>query len=160
MGLVNQTLPGLYGGVSQQATELRHDTQVTEMVNCYPTIIGGVSKRPPTSVAYNDNTFPENSFVYAYDRGAGNEQYVICINDDSQYRIFDLIENSWITSWTTETYLAIPEGTEAKDMFSMSTVGDTTFVVNKSIDCAMDTTIDYNDDADWDTNFYYWVNRS
>lgn len=160
MALVNQTLPGLYGGVSQQSPELRHDTQVTEMINCYPTIIGGVQKRPPSTIAYNDNTFPENSFVYAYDRGAGNEQYVICINSSSQYRIFDLIENTWITSWTTETYLAIPANTEAKDMFSMSTVGDTTFVVNKSIDCAMDPTIDYNGDANWDTNFYYWVKRT
>jgi len=47
MSLINSIIPGLYGGVSQQTPELRHKTQVTEMINVYPTIIGGVQKRPP-----------------------------------------------------------------------------------------------------------------
>lgn len=160
MGLVNQTLPGLYGGVSQQAPELRHDTQVSEMVNCYPTIIGGVQKRPPTVVAYNDDTFPTDSFIYAYDRGAGSEQYIIAINSEGQYRFFDVTLNSWINLWTTHSYLTIPIGAKAKDSFAMSTAGDTTFVVNKTIDCALSTTTDDNDDPDWDTTFYYWVKRT
>ena len=108
MALVNQVLPGLYGGVSQQTPGLRHDTQVEEMINCYPTVIGGVTKRPPSTIAYNDDTFPTDSFIYSYDRGAGNEKYIICINSNSQYRIFDLVTNQWITPWTTESYLALP----------------------------------------------------
>jgi hypothetical protein len=160
MGLVNQTIPGLYGGVSQQSPELRHDTQVEEMINCYPTIIGGVTKRPPTSLAYNDDTFPNDAFIYAYDRGSGNEQYVIAINNNAQYRVFDVTHNHWVNSWTTESYLTIPAGSSAKDCFSLSTVGDTTFVVNRTVTCAMDPTVDNNDDPDWEYTFYYWVKRT
>lgn len=297
MGLVNQTIPGLYGGVSQQAPELRHDTQVDEMINCYPTIIGGVTKRPPTRLAYNDNSFPAGAFIYAYDRGAGNEKYIIAIKNESAagtinqyipdyvpdtetlaaikgqlttgetwvyntsngewttntagnnlstafieftctiagelhwsvgseapydnlyifkngtkvvdadgvqagsftyaisdvisvvytkdsdddvlpdtatftvtdgtiggqigyYRIFDLISNKWINSWTADAYLNLPSGYQPKDYFTLSTVGDTTFVVNRTIQCAMNPTVDWNDDSDWDRTFYYWVKRT
>ena len=160
MSLVNQVLPGLYGGVSQQTPELRHDTQVEEMINCYPTVIGGVTKRPPSNIAYNDDTFPIDSFIYSYDRGAGNEKYVICINSNSQYRIFDIVKNRWINLWTFNTYLTIPVGATAAESFTMSTVGDTTFVVNKTVNCAMSGTIDDNGDPTWDTTFYYWVKRT
>lgn len=160
MALINITIPGLYGGVSQQSPEMRFDTQVTEMINCYPTLIGGVSKRPPASLIRSDATFPTDAFVYTYDRGSGNEKYIITINSDSQYRIFDLVLNNWVTAWETQDYLAIPEGTSPKDAFAMTTVGDTTFVVNKTITCEADTTIEYNDDPDWDSTFFYWVKRT
>lgn len=160
MALVNQALPGFYGGVSQQSEALRLDTQVTEMENCSTTIIGGTSKRPPTSLVYNDSTFPIDAFIYAYDRGDGNEQYIICINSSSQFRIFDIIRQVWVNDWTTKSYLAIPSGSIAKDSFSLSTVGDTTFIANKHTIPVMTNTIDYNGDADWEKNFYYWVKRT
>jgi len=160
MSLINSIIPGLYGGVSQQTPELRHKTQVTEMINVYPTIIGGVQKRPPTTTLYNDNTFPTDSFIYAYDRGAGNEKYIICINGSSQYRIFDVITKTWISSWTTHTYLSLPTGSTASSSFTLSTVGDTTFIVNKTKLCSMSTTVDFNGDSDWDSTFYYWVKRT
>jgi hypothetical protein len=160
MALINITIPGLYGGVSQQAPEMRYDTQVTEMINCYPTLIGGVSKRPPASLIKADSTFPTDAFVYTYDRGSGNEKYIITINSDSQYRIFDLVTNDWVTDWETQAYLAIPEGTSPKDAFAMTTVGDTTFVVNKTVTCEAETTLEYNDDPDWDSTFFYWVKRT
>ena len=160
MALVNHTIPGLFGGVSQQDPSLRHATQVTEMVNCYPTVIGGVTKRPPSQLAYVDNTFPTDSFIYSYDRGSGNEQYVICINSNGEFRIFDIVKNNWINEWTANSYLDIPVGATAAESFTMSTVGDTTFVVNKTVSCAMSGTIDDNGDPTWDTTFYYWVKRT
>lgn len=167
MALVNKTIPGLYGGVSQQAAELRHDTQVTEMINCYPSIIGGLQKRPPTQkimgVGFDEtqNYIPSDSFIYSYDRGAGDEQYLIVINNQGAYRVFDVITQEWIsTSWTADDYLTIPEGKSPKDCFSLSTVGDTTFVVNKTKAVTASATIDYNDDEDWESNFYYWVKRT
>ena len=160
MALVNHTIPGLFGGVSQQDPSLRHATQVTEMVNCYPTVIGGVTKRPPSQLAYVDNTFPTDSFIYSYDRGSGNEEYVICINSNGEFRIFDIVKNNWINEWTANSYLDIPVGATAAESFTMSTVGDTTFVVNKTVSCAMSGTIDDNGDPTWDTTFYYWVKRT
>ena len=160
MALVNHTIPGLFGGVSQQDPSLRHATQVTEMVNCYPTVIGGVTKRPPSQLAYVDNTFPTDSFIYSYDRGSGNEEYVICINSNGEFRIFDIVKNNWINEWTANSYLDIPVGATAAESFTMSTVGDTTFVVNKTVNCAMSGTIDDNGDPTWDTTFYYWVKRT
>lgn len=160
MALVNQTIPGFYGGVSQQSESLRLDTQVTEMINCSTTIIGGTSKRPPTSLLYNDNAFPEDAFIYAYDRGDGNEQYIICINSSSQFRIFDVVKSLWVNNWTTNSYLAIPSGYIARTSFALSTVGDTTFVANKTKVPTMSSTIDYNGDQYWENNFYYWVKRT
>jgi len=160
MALVNQTIAGLYGGVSQQTPELRHNTQVSEMVNVYPTIIGGVQKRPPAQLVYNDSTFPTDSFIYAYDRGAGSEQYIICIDSIGRYRFFDIVTSSWINSWTSHPYLTLPTGATAKESFSMSTVGDTTFVVNRTKVCEMSATIDNNDNPDFENTFFYWVKRT
>lgn len=144
MSLVNQALPGFYGGVSQQVPELRHDTQVTEMINCLPTVVGGVTKRPPTELLQTDPNFPTDAFIYTYSRGSGNEKYMVCVKNDFEnivdgkapgyFRIYDIVKGVWVNaSWSAHMYLAIPEGKATKECFAMSTVGDTTFVVNKTV---------------------------
>ena len=49
MGLVSKTTQALYNGVSQQAAGLRLDSQVEEMVNMWPDVARGLSRRPPTA---------------------------------------------------------------------------------------------------------------
>jgi hypothetical protein len=158
MGLINQTIPGLYNGVSQQPDELRLDTQVTEMINCYPTLVQGTQKRAPTVAKATDNTVPIDAFVHLYDRGAGDEQYIIVVKD-GQYKVYD--ENGTMAqTWVTNSYLDLPSGAKANESFSAVTVGDTTFIVNKTKTVAMDTATSDNGDPNWDTNFFYWIKRT
>jgi hypothetical protein len=158
MGLINQTIPGLYNGVSQQPDELRLDTQVTEMINCYPTLVQGTQKRAPTVTKSTDNTVPVDAFVHIYDRGAGDEQYIIVVKD-GQYKVYD--ENGTMAqTWVVNSYLDLPSGSNANESFSAVTVGDTTFIVNKTKTVAMDTATSDNGDPNWDTNFFYWIKRT
>lgn len=48
MPLISKTITGMYGGVSQQPPALRLDNQCEDMENCFPTLVDGVYKRPPT----------------------------------------------------------------------------------------------------------------
>ena len=158
MGLINQTIPGLYNGVSQQPDELRLDTQVTEMINCQPTLVQGTQKRNPSVIQSTDSTVAIDSFVHVYDRGAGNEQYIITIKD-GQYKVYD--ENgTQAQTWVTNSYLDIPAGAKANESFSAVTVGDTTFIVNKTKTVTLDSTVDQNGDAGWATTFFYWIKRT
>ena len=158
MGLINQTIPGLYNGVSQQPDELRLDTQVTEMVNCHPTLVQGTHKRNPAVRTDRDDSLVSDAFVHLYDRGAGDEQYVVVVKN-GEYKVYD--ENgTQAQDWVTDSYLDIPSGAKPNESFSAVTVGDTTFIVNKTKTVLLDTAVDDNGDANWDTNFFYWVKRT
>jgi hypothetical protein len=158
MGLVNQTLPGLYNGVSQQPDELRLDTQVSEMINCHPSLVQGLHKRNPSVALATDNTVTSDAFIHVYDRGAGDEQYIINVKD-GYYKVYDEA-GTQAQDWVANSYLSVPAGTAPREAFSAVTVGDTTFIVNKTKTVAMDTAVDNNGDASWDQNFYYWVKRT
>ncbi len=158
MGLINQTIPGLFNGVSQQPDELRLDTQVTEMINCYPTLVQGTQKRNPTVYHATDNVITVDAFIHVYDRGAGDEQYIIAIQD-GKFKVYDET-GTMAQNWTTNSYLDLPTGAKAVESFSTVTVGDTTFIVNKTKTVAMDTTTFDNGDPNWDTNFFYWIKRT
>ncbi len=158
MGLVNQTLPGLYNGVSQQPDELRLDTQVSEMINCHPSLVQGLHKRNPSVALSTDNTVTSDAFIHVYDRGAGDEQYIINVKD-GYYKVYDGA-GTQAQDWVANSYLSVPAGTSPRDAFSAVTVGDTTFIVNKTKTVAMDAATDDNGDPSWDQNFYYWVKRT
>ena len=157
MGLINQTIPGLYNGVSQQPDELRLDTQVTEMINCYPTLVQGVQKRNPVVNRATD-LVDTNAFIHVYDRGAGDEEYIIVV-EDGRYKVYDE-QGTQSQDWVSSTYLNIVGAVVPRDAFSAVTVGDTTFIVNKTKTVAMNPATDNNGDPNWAQNFYYWVKRT
>jgi hypothetical protein len=161
MSLVNQTIPGLYNGVSQQPHELRLDNQSSEMINCYPTVVQGVQKRLPAVVRSEESDMPDDVFVHSYDRGAGDESYIIVIKPGA-WRTYDAETGSPVngSTWETSSYLDLPAGVRAADSFSMVTVGDTTYLVNKTIETALTTVVSDNGDPEWDTTFFYWVKRT
>jgi len=173
MGLVNQTIPGLYNGVSQQPHELRLDTQVTEMVNCYPSLVQGAHKRNPTVLHQTDNSVPTDAFIHVYDRGADSEQYIIVIkatpgtSGTGQYKVYEG-DGTLVQDWETAAYLDLPSETytgsgvtpSPKTAFKALTVGDTTYIINKTVDVAMLAATDDNGDSDWESQFFYWVKRT
>ena len=48
MPLINQTIPNLINGVSQQPAALRLPTQFEAQLNCYPSVVEGLKFRAPT----------------------------------------------------------------------------------------------------------------
>lgn len=78
MALIVKTLPGVYGGVSNQTDSLRKDNQVSEMVNCNPSLVLGTTRRP--NAEQGVITIPSDaSFIYDYTRSEG-QSHVITSN--------------------------------------------------------------------------------
>ena len=161
MSLINHTIPGLFNGVSQQPVELRLDTQCEEQINCYGTIVGCLRKRPPTQLIATSSVVSPDSFIYSYSRGltgTSTEKYFILI-ENNKIRVFDTAGNPKTVNGSTSSYLSIPSGVSALTNFAATTIGDTTFIVNKSIKTTLSSSVG-TPYSGWDTTFYYWVKRT
>lgn len=91
MPLINQALPNLIGGVSQQPDVTRFDGQCEEQENALSSVVDGLSKRPLTKhVAEILNTaISNNSFIHFINRSK-NERYVY-IQDGQDIHLFNTI---------------------------------------------------------------------
>lgn len=157
---VNQTIPSLVNGVSQQAPELRHDTTVDEMINCTLSFTEGTRRRHPLEYVATDNVFLGHTpFIHTYERGDGTEAYMVTIYDGN-WRVYDL--NGVLQDSGTDAYLDLPAGAVAAESFSAVTVGDTTFIVNKTKTVLESSTYTHGttDQNIHKSHAYYWVKRS
>ena len=144
--LVSNQITGIYGGVNQQASVNRLDTQVEIMENAYPTINEELLKRnPSTKLNLSTSINYENDiYQYDYDRGdtiGSDEKYSVNITS-SGMEIINLVtgdvivEGSGLTyEGTAKSYLTTSFG--GKNGFSCITLKDTTFVVNRNIQPSM-----------------------
>lgn len=157
--LVNHTVANLSGGVTQQFDESASEIQVREMINCIPTISRGVLRRNPitNSAGLMATLKSLDYFVYTYDRGNDNEQYVILIGS-GEWHIFNNNTKVLVTEGTS-AYLNIPVGVSPKNAFSMVTVGDFTFITNKYVKTAMSSIIDGIVDSHKKTGVY-WIRQT
>ena len=126
MALVVKTLPGVYGGVSSQNESLRKDNQVTEMVNCIPSLVLGTTRRP--NVEPEVVVVPEDaSFIYDYTRSTG-QSHVITATLDGVLSAHTIGEG--------EKTITVGDGVAdylkhtAVESLSGITIGDTTYIVN------------------------------
>lgn len=161
MSLVNKTIPGFYNGVSQQPPELRLDTQAEEQINAYGTIVGGLRKRPPTTRISTLASTPSNAYVHMYDRGSSNpkERYIITVKS-GKLRVFDAFTGTEKTvNNSTSSYLNLTAGLDPRESFTLLTVADTTFVVNKTKVTAMSGAVDGSVNEHL-TKGIYWLKRS
>jgi hypothetical protein len=156
---VNQTMPSLVNGVSQQPVELRHDTQVNEMVNCLPSFVKGVTRRNPLQLVATENLIGDYPFIHTYERGDDVESYIIVVEDGSwkTYNLAGVLQDSG-----TDTYLDIPSGEKPIDSFSAVTVGDTTFIINKHKTVSESGSFTHNtSDQNLHRQYgHYWVKRT
>ena len=163
--LINHNLSSLSGGVTEQFHEGRYDSQVSEMVNCIPSITRGVMRRNPleavatlSSTVHALPTDLSDSFIYSYDRGTGLEQYIVVLPGDGYVHTFNANTGEHLyTNNTINLYLQVT-GTTAKKAFNALTIGDYTFIVNstKTVGFTTDTapTIGYADMA------FYWIKKT
>jgi hypothetical protein len=127
VALVSDSIPNLINGVSQQPYSLRNPSQCEQMENCYPSVVEGLKKRPPTRHVANvfSGTLAE-SFIHTINRDQ-TEQYLVVITDGN-LQVFDLEGNEkTVTFPTGKGYLA---SANPASSFRAVTVADYTFIVN------------------------------
>lgn len=129
----------MFNGVSRQPHTVRLPSQLQEADNVLPSVTsGGVEKRPPVEhlAAINADT-ADDWAIHVIDRDP-TEQYVVLINTSGEVKVYDAQDGSEQTvnaySSDVETYLSA-----ASENLAFVTVADYTFVVNRTIETAMDT---------------------
>lgn len=153
MSLFRKALPGLYDGVSQQSATMRTALQCEEQVNAWATIADGLSKRPPSEhLAKVSNTPIGSASIHHINRDT-TERYIVVVTD-GDLKVYDHLTGVAKT-------VDFPKGknylncNNAVTDFGLVTVADYTFVVNRTVTCAMEasgSTYDYGDNR--------WLNRT
>ena len=137
--VISQSIPNFLNGMSQQTPSQRGINQGQDQVNCQNNIVDGLSKRPPLEyVATLDNTnvFPNTAKIWSIQRDASNRY--LCAFYDNGVKVYDLAGNEKTVSYPDgNTYL---NSTNPKSDFRMVNIADYTFVVNRSIIPAADST--------------------
>jgi len=138
MALVSRTIPNLVQGVSQQPEVLRLNSQASEQINGFSSVVEGLKKRPNTNyVAKLSATSFGNAYIHNINRDA-NERYVVAITNGS-IAVYDILGNAkTVVNQTGATnYLT---SSNPKQDFTCMTVADYTFIVNKNTNIQMDNT--------------------
>jgi hypothetical protein len=141
MALITVPIPNMLNGVSQQTPGLRFATQAEAQVNAYSSPVEGLGKRPPTehvAKLYDGNTGTVNSaFTHVIDRGDGTERYVVVISG-GQIKVFDIngAEQTVTLGTGASSYLSAVGSQD----FKAVSVGDYTFILNKTQTPALDAT--------------------
>ena len=136
MPLINQSLPNLVQGVSQQPPVNRFSGQAENQVNAMSSVVDGLSKRPHTNYKGNLGSVIDNdALVHFFDRN-DDEKYVIII-DDTRVEVFNLdgtqcSVNGYSSGQTitSNSYFNLANRVPRED-YKALTVGDTTFIANK-----------------------------
>jgi len=98
-GLIQQTIPGLYNGVSQQPPSLRIPNQGEVQENAVGDLVRGLYKRPPTEfIDKLEDTIDIDSFVHEINRDT-QERYLVFFtnNADKPIVVYDLINKEEVT---------------------------------------------------------------
>ena len=133
--LVSRTIPNLVQGVSQQPEVLRLNSQASEQVNGFSSVVEGLKKRPPTEyVAKLSSSSLGNAFIHTINRDL-NERYIVVISNGS-IAVYDIngVSKTVVNQTNATNYL---NSSNPKQDFVCMTVADFTFIVNKNTTTAM-----------------------
>lgn len=135
MGLTNLPVPSLFGGVSQQAPQLRQAGQCELSENFYPTVALGNLKRPPTEhLAHLTGSTADATAAVHYINRDTTERYAVVLKNGG-LEVFDSTTGTQktVTFTASAAYLAT---TNPRQDFALVSVADNTFIVNKSVKAA------------------------
>lgn len=156
--LITRQIPALWNGISQQPAPVRLSSQCEEQVNCWSSVIDGVSKRNPSEVVaiLPSTAVPDEAHMHIINRDI-SERYVVIVAN-SRIRVFALSgQEIPVTAPLGWDYLNIGDpGVSARNSYTLMTVADYTFVLNKTkrIELAP-----VGADNDPPTADYWWINR-
>lgn len=129
--LINQPIPNLYGGVSQQPALARYINQLDAMTNCSADPVEGLQQRPPTEhiSRLTSGVYSEGAAVFPVDRDPSN-RFVALVRSGS-VRVFDTVDGTEKTvNNPANAYLTTD--TPATSIRSL-TIADYTFLVNREV---------------------------
>jgi len=135
MSLINQPIPNLFGGVSQQTPLSRYLNQLEEMDNCLADPIEGLRKRPPTEHVARildsaSNVYNSTKHFFKIDRDPDN-RFLGVVTDGGHVKVFDITtgEEKTVTG-NQQEYLGC---TDASTAIRTLTVADYTYIVNREV---------------------------
>ena len=154
MPLISSSIPNLINGVSQQPAALRLASQAEEVINCMPSPVEGLKKRPPMQhikKLFAGSAGAGRPFTHIVDRD-GVIRYLIFIQDNA-IKVFDLDGNvQTVNTPNGTTYLDITG--EPSSAFRVASIADFTFIVNREKTVAMDTV---NKSYNWGTKSMVFI---
>lgn len=134
--LLSGTIPNLISGVSQQPWNVRLPTQAEEQVNCYPSVVDFLKRRPASTHVARLFTAAEapgtNAALHHINRD-DNEQYVVVITN-GQLAVFDLAGKRKTVNNSGAAYLT---HTAPQPPMKFLTINDYTFILNTERTVAM-----------------------
>jgi len=150
--LVSRHIPALYNGVSQQNPTLRQPSQAEAQINKYGTVQDGLRKRPPFQhLAAVTTADWSTAHVHTINRDV-SERYIVVVTD-GDLKVFDAEDGTekTVAFPTGKGYLSVVGGGNAEDTFSIASIADYSFVVNKTVVTATKTapTTTPTNYADW-----------
>lgn len=159
MGLYQRDVASLFKGVSRQEARNRVEGQVQESINCMHSIEKGVNRRNPTQLIAELEGVSLDSFIHTYSRGDGIEEYIFIVQD-GELLVYDTLGVQRTVSYDAGAlpYFTVATGTPIQ-AFRAITIGDTTFLINKTVETALSLVRDGTLDEHLD-NAIYWLKRS
>ena len=140
MPLISSSIPNLINGVSQQPAALRLASQCEQMVNCMPSPVEGLKKRPPAqhiAKLFAGSAGATRPFTTIVDRD-GAIKYLVLIQDNA-IKVFGLDGSAkTVTTPDGTSYLDITG--EPSSTFRVASVADYMFIVNREKTVAMSAT--------------------
>lgn len=134
MALVNQTIPNLINGVSEQPDILRLGSQCEAQKNFASTPSEGLKKRPGTQLLgqlVGNPSIPTAKPFFHKAKRDNNEEYIVWI-DNGNLRVWDLNGNEQTVNFPEgKGYLSAPG--QPRNYFRAVTVADFTFILNRSV---------------------------
>ena len=137
MPLISSSIPNLINGVSQQPAALRLASQCEQMVNCMPSPVEGLKKRPPAqhvAKLFSGSAGAGRPFTTIVDRD-GAIKYIVMILDNN-IKVFGL-DGSVKTVTTPDGTSYLDIAGEPSSVFRVATVADYMFIVNREKTVAM-----------------------
>jgi hypothetical protein len=140
MPLISSSIPNLINGVSQQPAALRLASQCEQMVNCMPSPVEGLKKRPPAqhiARLFAGSAGATRPFTTIVDRD-GTIKYLVLIQDNA-IKVFGL-DGSTKTVTTPDGTSYLDIAGEPSSTFRVASVADYMFIVNREKTVAMSAT--------------------
>ena len=165
MAGISQTIPSYYGGISEQADELKNPGQVKNIVNGIPDLTWGLYKRPGAERTVSPDTngllanIQSGGSWFHYYRDESEGSYIGQIASDGNVRIWkasgfnagDEQTIAWgSTNGADQTNLKSYLASSNTEDLQFTTINDTTLVNNRSEAVKMT-----NDKTESDTNAHW-----
>ena len=147
MASITQTIPNFFGGISKVPDSQKGQGQVKDALNCIPDLNKGLYKRPGAmrvgASALTGATSTGVWFHYYRDETEGS--YIGQVQTNGSVNMWDADTGAAITvnfetgqQSNLESYLS--SGTIGSETLQFTTINDSTFVVNRNVTAAMEST--------------------